>query len=68
MQHIRVAQQEALDHGQVGLRGRFETWAGIMVPWDAQTILTGSKLNWDFNTDDDDADLAEAFEVVRVKL
>jgi rhodanese-related sulfurtransferase/glyoxylase-like metal-dependent hydrolase (beta-lactamase superfamily II) len=27
----------------IALRGRFETWTGIMVPWDAQTILTGGK-------------------------
>ena len=26
----------------IGLRGRFETWVGIMVPWDAKLVLTGS--------------------------
>ena len=26
----------------IGLRGRFETWTGIMVPWEAQTVLIGS--------------------------
>lgn len=27
----------------IGLRGRFETWTGTMVPWDAKTVLTGSE-------------------------
>jgi glyoxylase-like metal-dependent hydrolase (beta-lactamase superfamily II)/rhodanese-related sulfurtransferase len=27
----------------IALRGRFETWTGIMVPWDAQTVLVGSE-------------------------
>jgi rhodanese-related sulfurtransferase len=26
----------------IALRGRFETWTGIMVPWDANTVVTGS--------------------------
>lgn len=26
----------------IALRGRFETWTGIMVPWDAPIVLTGS--------------------------
>ena len=25
----------------IGIRGRFETWIGIMVPWDAQLVLCG---------------------------
>jgi rhodanese-related sulfurtransferase len=27
----------------IGLRGRLETWMGIMVPWDADMVLVGSK-------------------------
>ncbi|MBW1782616.1 MAG: MBL fold metallo-hydrolase [Deltaproteobacteria bacterium] len=27
----------------IALRGRFETWVGIMVPWDANLILVGDK-------------------------
>lgn len=27
----------------IGLRGRIETWVGIMVPWDADLVLTGSE-------------------------
>ena len=26
----------------IGLRGRLETWTGIMVPWDAKLVLTGN--------------------------
>lgn len=26
----------------IALRGRFETWTGIMVPWEAKPVLTGS--------------------------
>ena len=26
----------------IGLRGRFETWTGIMVPWDAKLVAAGS--------------------------
>ncbi len=25
----------------IGVRGRFETWAGIMVPWDSELVLCG---------------------------
>lgn len=34
----------------IGIRGRFETWVGIMVPWDARLIVCG----------DNDEELAEA--------
>ena len=27
----------------IGLRGRFETWTGIMVPWDSQLVLCGDE-------------------------
>jgi len=27
----------------IGIRGRFETWTGIMVPWDSQLVLCGDK-------------------------
>lgn len=27
----------------IALRGRFETWVGIMVPWDSPLVLTGSR-------------------------
>ena len=27
----------------IALRGRFETWVGIMVPWEANTVLVGSE-------------------------
>ena len=27
----------------IGLRGRLETWTGIMVPWDAQLVVAGSE-------------------------
>jgi rhodanese-related sulfurtransferase len=33
----------------IGIRGRFETWVGIMVPWNSQLVLTG-----------EETDLAEA--------
>ena len=33
----------------IGIRGRFETWAGIMVPWNSQLVLAG-----------EETDLAEA--------
>jgi rhodanese-related sulfurtransferase len=26
----------------IALRGRFETWTGMMVPWDSRTVVTGS--------------------------
>lgn len=26
----------------IGIRGRFETWTGIMVPWDSPLVLTGN--------------------------
>ncbi|MBN2526758.1 MAG: MBL fold metallo-hydrolase [Deltaproteobacteria bacterium] len=31
----------------IGLRGRIETWVGIMVPWDAELVLTGSETELD---------------------
>jgi glyoxylase-like metal-dependent hydrolase (beta-lactamase superfamily II)/rhodanese-related sulfurtransferase len=43
---VRDAAQYARGHipnsVNIALRGRFETWAGIMVPWDANAVLTGS--------------------------
>lgn len=43
---VRDAQQYAEGHipnsVNIAIRGRFETWTGIMVPWDANTVLTGS--------------------------
>jgi len=43
---VRNAEQYAEGHipnsVNIALRGRFETWTGIMVPWDANTVLTGS--------------------------
>jgi hydroxyacylglutathione hydrolase len=27
----------------IGIRGRFETWTGIMVPWDSQFVLCGDE-------------------------
>lgn len=27
----------------IGVRGRFETWTGIMVPWDTPLVLTGNE-------------------------
>ena len=27
----------------IALRGRFETWTGIMVPWDSNVVLIGSE-------------------------
>jgi glyoxylase-like metal-dependent hydrolase (beta-lactamase superfamily II) len=27
----------------IALRGRLETWTGIMVPWDAKTVVTGNE-------------------------
>lgn len=27
----------------IGIRGRFETWTGIMVPWDSQLVLCGDE-------------------------
>ena len=29
----------------IGLRGRFETWTGIMVPWDSQLVLCGEDID-----------------------
>jgi len=44
---VRNANQYAAGHipnsVNIALRGRFETWTGIMVPWDAKTVLTGSR-------------------------
>ena len=46
MVDVRDASQYAEGHipnsVNIALRGRFETWTGIMVPWDAKTVLTGS--------------------------
>ena len=43
---LRDARQHAEGHipnsVNIALRGRFETWTGIMVPWDAKPVLTGS--------------------------
>jgi len=43
---VRDAGQYAEGHipnsVNIALRGRFETWTGIMVPWDAKTVVTGS--------------------------
>ena len=43
---VRDAGQYAEGHipnsVNIALRGRFETWTGIMVPWDANSVLTGS--------------------------
>jgi glyoxylase-like metal-dependent hydrolase (beta-lactamase superfamily II) len=43
---VRDAQEYAAGHipnsVNIAVRGRFETWTGIMVPWDANTVLTGS--------------------------
>ncbi len=44
---VRDAQRYAQGHipnsVNIALRGRFETWTGIMVPWDFQTVVTGSE-------------------------
>jgi rhodanese-related sulfurtransferase len=44
---VRNAQQYAAGHVpnsvNIALRGRFETWTGTMVPWDAKTVVTGSE-------------------------
>lgn len=43
---IRSAQEYADGHiahaVNIGLRGRFETWSGIMVPWGSQLVLAGA--------------------------
>jgi len=43
---IRDAKEYAKEHIpnsiNIGLRGRMETWIGIMVPWEANLVLTGS--------------------------
>ena len=43
---LRSAPQYASAHVRgsvnIGLRGRLETWAGIMVPWEARFLLTGA--------------------------
>ncbi|MHC4181520.1 MAG: rhodanese-like domain-containing protein [Planctomycetota bacterium] len=43
---VRGADEYAAGHipnsVNIALRGRFETWTGIMVPWDAKVVLTGS--------------------------
>ncbi len=38
----RFAEGHIPNSVNIALRGRFETWTGIMVPWDANTVLTGS--------------------------
>ncbi|NQT13330.1 MAG: MBL fold metallo-hydrolase [Planctomycetes bacterium] len=42
---VRDARQYAEGHiphsVNIALRGRFETWTGIMVPWDANAVVTG---------------------------
>jgi len=44
---VRSAKEYADGHipnsVNIGLRGRLETWTGIMVPWDAKLVLTGSQ-------------------------
>lgn len=44
---LRSAAEYAAGHipnaVNIGLRGRLETWTGIMVPWDAQLVLVGSQ-------------------------
>jgi rhodanese-related sulfurtransferase len=44
---VRDAQQYAAGHipnsVNIALRGRLETWAGIMVPWDAKAVVIGSE-------------------------
>ncbi len=44
---VREAQQYADGHipnsVNIALRGRFETWTGIMVPWDAQPVVVGDE-------------------------
>lgn len=43
---VRDARQYAEGHipnsVNIALRGRFETWTGITVPWDAKPVVTGS--------------------------
>ncbi len=43
---VRDAQEFAAAHPQgaisIGIRGRFETWTGIMIPWGAPFVLVGS--------------------------
>jgi rhodanese-related sulfurtransferase/glyoxylase-like metal-dependent hydrolase (beta-lactamase superfamily II) len=44
---LRDGKDFALGHAarsiNIGLRGRFETWVGIMIPWGAPLILAGSE-------------------------
>ena len=44
---VRAAKEYADGHipnsVNIAVRGRFETWTGIIVPWDAALILTGSE-------------------------
>lgn len=46
---VDVRQPQAYASGHIpnsvniGLRGRFETWVGIMVPWQAQLVLCGDE-------------------------
>lgn len=43
---LREAKEYAAGHipgsVNIGLRGRLETWAGIMVPWESELVLCGS--------------------------
>jgi rhodanese-related sulfurtransferase/glyoxylase-like metal-dependent hydrolase (beta-lactamase superfamily II) len=43
---VRDAKEFAADHVagalNIGVRGRFETWTGIMIPWGEPFLLTGS--------------------------
>jgi glyoxylase-like metal-dependent hydrolase (beta-lactamase superfamily II)/3-mercaptopyruvate sulfurtransferase SseA len=44
---VRHAEAYAAGHipnsVNVGLRGRFETWMGVMVPWEAKKVVVGSE-------------------------
>lgn len=44
---VRASNEYAVGHVpgsvNIGLRGRFETWVGTMIPWGAQMILLGSE-------------------------
>ncbi len=44
---VRTAEQYAVGHIpnaiNIGVRGRLETWVGIMIPWQAKLVLCGSE-------------------------